>query len=69
MTSASHAPAKPEFVVRASSRTKCPICGEAITVALSAERDELQWQGRGCEHLRPFDFYRLNDTVFAVYER
>ena len=67
MTSVSPDLAKPVCLVKATSKTVCPICSGVCRVARRVEYDSVEWTG-GCKHLRPFDFHRTGDgPLMAVF--
>lgn len=59
----------PEFHVKAAPRTTCPLCGASVRVAYIETRDEVEWEGGACPHLKPFDFHRHGRTgpLYAVF--
>ena len=63
-------PVTPELNARVITGTSsCPLCAAVIRVSLLTDPERLEWSGRGCEHLRPFDFHREGEMLYAVYER
>lgn len=46
----------------------CPICSTTVYISTS-DLNQLTWQGRGCPHLKSFDFYRIGPDVYAVFRR
>ena len=59
----------PEFRVRAALQTTCPICGASVRVTYIQSRDEVEWKGGACPHLKPFDFHRhgQDGPLYAVF--
>ena len=56
-------PVTPEFHVRATADTRCPLCGSHLSVVHRENDDEVHWGGAACPHLKPFDFHRHRTIV------
>jgi len=60
----------PEFQVHMKGGTAtCPLCAAVVRVSLLTDPERLEWSGKGCPHLKPFDFHREGSALFAVYKR